>query len=109
MNSSVLDQLIWLKSNTLRTGAIHEAQALQLRNYPLLLPKAISGTGTASVDIDARTVDYSVEVDGLRPTKKFKQICLAIEKWTRTILWDDTLITIKANNKLVFDSRNQNV
>jgi hypothetical protein len=103
-----LEQLMWLKSNTIRTGAIHEAQALQLRNYPLLLPNAITGTASASIDTDNKTVDYKVEINGLRPTKKFKQTCKAIEKWTRTLLWDETLITIKANEKVVFDSRNEN-
>ncbi len=103
---SLKEQLMWLKANTVRTGAIHEAQAVQLRNYPLLLPNAVVGTGKASVNTDHKMVEFSVEIDGLRPTKKFKQMCVNIEKWTRTILWDDTVVVIKANSKTVFDSRN---
>lgn len=100
MNSKILEQLFWLKTNTIRTGAIHEAQALQLRNYPLLLPNASSSSVT--VDVENKKVEYNVEISKFKNTKKVKNVCEQIQTWTRTILWDDTNVVIKVNNKTVF-------
>ena len=105
MSNNLKEQLLWLKSNTIRTGAIHDAQAFQLKMYPMMLPDVT--TAEARVDVERKTVAFVAESSGLRPTKKFRQICEAIETWTRTILWDDTFVTIEVNGKKVYESKSE--
>ena len=101
--ASTKQQLLWLKSMTVRTGAIHEAQALQLKMYPMMLPGAKKGE--ARVGIDDKVVHYIVTCRPFKQDAVFKKTCAAIEKWTRWLLWDEARIMIKVNGKVVYESK----
>lgn len=103
MKPSVQEQLNLLKGMTIRTGSIHEAQALQLRNWPLLIPNVEHSE--ARVDAENRTVLFLCKTPkGTRLTKKAAKTCENICEWVRNILWDDTKVVIKIDGKKVFDS-----
>lgn len=101
--ASFKEQLALLKAATVRTGAIHEAQALQLRMWPLLIPDTKSAT--AKVDTERKIVTYECKTTKAKLTVKAKTIMKNITIWTRSILWDDTTIVFKLNGKVVYDSR----
>jgi hypothetical protein len=103
--ASLPEQLALLKTMTVTTGAIHEAQALQLKMWPRLIQKVTKSE--ARVDVEKRTVTYICESTGLRPTKSVKLTCTNICQWTRNLLWDETKVVIKINGKTVFNSDNQ--
>ena len=95
-------QLQWLKATTIRTGGIHDAQALQLKMYPLMLPNVTKAE--AHVSVDEKAVHYIATAKPYKKTEKFTETCAAIVKWTRWLLWDDTKVTIKVNGKIRYES-----
>lgn len=102
---SIKEQLMQLKQLTLRLGVIHEAQTVQLRNYPLLIPNIKKAT--LDLDVERHIVHYtcSSESGKFRRTKKAKDMISNILIWTRTIIWEDTIIEIIVDGKLIYDSR----
>jgi len=99
------EQLGYLKNATERLGVIHEAQIVQLRNYPLLIPNV--KTAETKVDIEKKTVVYECESKS-KQFRKTKQVKIAIEnivKWIHTIIWTNTIVEIKVNGKSVYDTR----
>lgn len=99
------EQLMHLKQLTLRLGVIHEAQTVQLRNYPLLIPNIKSAV--LDLDVEHHIVHYKCESETgkFRKTKKAKNMISNILIWTRTIIWEDTIIKIIVDGKLIYDSR----
>lgn len=104
-SATFLEQLALLKSMTVRTGAIHEAQVLQLKMWPLLIPDV--NKAEASVDTERKMVTYKCETDSNRPTKKKAQTMENIAIWTKKMLWDETVVVFTLNGKKVYDSRNK--
>ena len=97
---STKEQLIQLKAITERTGAIHEAQAMQLRMWPLLIPQIQEAQ--VSVDTDRHYVIIKCKSDKFRNTKKAKLTYSNIETWVQQILWDDTVVFIDVNDRKVY-------
>jgi len=95
-------QLQLLKAMTLRTGAIHDAQALQLKMWPTLIPGVFKSE--ARVDVEKKMVMFVCESNANRPTKARRLLFENIDKWVKNILWNETHVVIKINNKKVFDS-----
>lgn len=110
---SFKDQLMQLKAMTVRVGSLHEAQVLQLRNYPLLIPRVIKAE--TEIDPSLKLVTYKCSSDAkgffnrFRKTKEVEDFCKNIEVWVRTIVWDDTIVEIYVDNKTIFDSRTNDV
>lgn len=103
---SVKQQLAYLKGITVTTGGIHDAQALQLKNYPLV----IDGVKKAKTKIDSehKLVHYELTFDeGATFGEAAKQVCDAIVLWVRTIIWDETAVVFYSGKEVVYDSRNQ--
>jgi hypothetical protein len=102
-----LGQLQQLKTLTITTGALHEAQVLQLKNYPHVLPDLKKSE--VSVDIVNRIITYDLDfkVKAGKNIKTLKPECVAITKWIRTILWDDTIVVFKKSGKSLYDTRDQ--
>jgi hypothetical protein len=101
-----LRQLQELKAMTVRTGAVHEAQALQIRNYPKLIP-GVSDAKT-TVDVENKIVYYDcITASTFRCTKSVKTMCQNINTWVKTILWDETAVVITSGDRALFDSRSQ--
>jgi hypothetical protein len=100
---SIRDQLMLLKAATIRTGAIHEAQVLQLKMWPLLIPNVIKAE--VSIDAEKKLVFFKCESKGLRASKKMKLVCENIDAWVKQLLWPETTVTIKINDRQIYDSR----
>jgi hypothetical protein len=98
------EQLQLLKAVTIRTGGIHDAQALQLKMWPTLIPGVYKSE--ARVNVDKKTVTFVCESKSLRPTKRAKLLYANIAKWTQNILWNETKVIIKINDKAVYNSSN---
>jgi hypothetical protein len=97
------EQLQLLKAVTIRTGAIHDAQALQLKMWPTLIPGVTSSE--ARVDVENKKVLFVCKSNALRPTKKTALLYKNIAKWVQNILWNETQVVIKINGKAVFNSK----
>jgi hypothetical protein len=100
--ATIIEQLQHLKALTVRTGAIHEAQALQVRNYPMLVD-GITNSET-KIDVERKMVIYKIKCKRKLKEKelvKFKKI----EEYIRFVLWPDTLLVVKRGAVVLFDSR----
>jgi hypothetical protein len=103
-----LEQLQQLKGLTVRLGTLHEAQKLQLMNYPKLIPGVSASKCKAQVDVENKIVTYICEgPKPFRHTKTVKLFCQNINRWTKTILWDETTVIIKVNKTAIYDSRTE--
>lgn len=102
MSNDYYTQLMWLKQATLNTGAIHEAQAMQLRHWSMLVPHAISTNSAVKVDVDKKLVEFDIVAPKIRMTKKVKMLLANMAVWTRTILWDDAKVIILLNHKIQY-------
>jgi hypothetical protein len=103
-SATFLEQLALLKTMTLRTGSIHEAQALQLKMWPLLIPDVTKAEAT--VDSERKLVTFKCEATSSRATKKKRETMDNIILWTRKILWDESAVIFVINDKTVYDTRN---
>jgi hypothetical protein len=100
------EQLGILKGMFISTGALHEAQKLQLEMWPRLIP-GVKGQPQVKLNYEVKSVTFLCESDSLRPTKLQRLICENICTWVRNILWDETKVVIKVNKKSIFDSSKQ--
>lgn len=100
---SIKEQLMLLKGATIRTGAIHEAQVLQLKMWPLLFPNVT--TAEVSIDPEKKIVFFKCDSKGLRASKKMRLIAENIDSWVKQLLWPETTVVIKINDKQIYDSR----
>lgn len=95
---SVQDQLLQLKAMTVRTGAIHEAQALQLRTWPLLIP-GVKSCETV-VDVESQLVTFNCATEGkFKKTKTAKEWMNRIDGFTKLLLWPETKTKFVFNGK----------
>lgn len=93
-----IDQLKQLKILTIKTGAIHEAQVLQLKNYPLVIPNISSVK--VSIDVENHLIQYDLAFTKKpRKTKKMKQTIDSITRWIQYILWDDAKVVFNNNEQ----------
>ena len=102
---SFKDQLLHLKAMTERIGVIHEAQTLQLRNYPLLIPGI--KTAETTINIDQKIVKFDCQsiAKTFRNTKKVKIALDHIYEWVKMVVWTESTLEVYVNGKAVFDSR----
>ena len=101
----IKEQLRYLKGMTEKLNVVHEAQFVQLRNYPILIPN-ISSAET-KVDIDKHIVIYNCN-SGSKVFRKTKKVKIAIENiitWIQTVVWNDTTVEIIVNGKSIYDTR----
>lgn len=97
-------QIATLKATTERLGVLHEAQLLQLRNYPILL----DGIDSAKTEIDQsnKHIKYDcVSKTRFRKTDMrllmFKRIVWMVQQ----VVWTDVTIEFNVNGKPIYDSR----
>jgi hypothetical protein len=96
---STEEQLQLLKAMTIRTGSIHEAQALQLKMWPRLIEGVTSSE--ARLDVDTQSVTFLCK-GSVKKSKVNKALYENIGLWVRKILWDKTQVIIKINGKAVY-------
>lgn len=103
---AMMQQLAMLKGMTVSTGAIHEAQRLQLECWPRM-SKQIEACQPKA---DFKTKTIVLECKTFKKVKTFKmadfekKLFQEMIAWVRTILWDETRLVIMVNKKRVFDS-----
>ena len=93
------EQLGHLKVLTERFGTLHEAQLLQIRNYPLLIPGVKKAE--TSIDMEKKIVKYDCNT-GDKKFRKTKQTMTFIDniyEWIKYVAWTDTILEIKINGK----------
>jgi hypothetical protein len=106
MKISVKDQLFYLKGLTEQLGVVHEAQLLQIRNYPLLIPNIKKAE--TELNIDTKTIVYKCQSEGrFKKTKQTKLAISKIQEWIRYVVWNETIIIIQVDGKEIYDSRLQ--
>lgn len=102
---SIQDQLMQLRAMTIRTGGIHEAQRLQITNWPKLVPgiSLKSEDTVVHVDIENHVVHIMTKSKGktFRATATAKEWVKKIQFWTASILWPDTKVVFKVNGKQI--------
>lgn len=99
------EQLIHLKGITERLNTVHEAQIVQLRNYPRLIPNISSAETRLDIDKHSIVYECSSESPVFRKTKKVKTAIENVVTWIRTVVWDDTTVEFIVNGKSVYDTR----
>ena len=99
---TTVEQIAMLKAMTLRTGAIHEAQAHQLKMWPLLAHGI--ATSEARVDADAHVVKFVCTGKKFKRTKMVKRTFTAVKDWVRILLWDDAHVVFEVDGKEVYRS-----
>jgi len=102
---TIHQQLGLLKDLTVRLGMIHEAQSLQLKHWPLLIPNV--DKAKAEVDVERKLVMYNCESKKFRKTKKVLKYFENIDSWTKQLLWDETSVQFLVNGEVLYDSRNK--
>lgn len=105
--SDRMHQLIAAKT-TLKMGAIHEATALQVRNYPYLIPRvSLTVPAKTIIDPERKVVEYECKADSAFKLDPLTKLSLQkILETLRIILWPDVDLVLKVNGKVKFDSRN---
>lgn len=103
---SVKEQLGQLKMLTERFGTLHEAQLLQIRNYPLLIVGV--KTVETNIDMEKKIITYKCKSDPKKKFRKTKQVMSLIDhiyEWCKYVSWGEVILEIKVDGKDVFDSR----
>jgi hypothetical protein len=104
--ASVLKQLEMLREQTRLTGGLHEAQVLQLKNWPLVVfDKATSSAFTW--DPDKKTVTFTIKEAGRsRGAAWWKDQVSVLNGWVQVLLGNEWMIYVKCGNKTYSGSRN---
>jgi hypothetical protein len=103
-NLDIYTQLMLLKEATNRFGALHEAQILQLKMYPILLFGVLKSE--THIDVERKMVFFKlVETKSFKLSKKNKDIIKNIVNWTRGLLWDDCSVIFMKDEEVIYDTR----
>lgn len=103
MSNELIQQLAALKTATINFDCLHEAQVLQLKSYPVLIP-GIKQPWSLTIHPETKTCTYKCQGRKARSTIDHMQdVSRYIKKF---ILWDKTTVQFFLNDQLVFDSRN---
>lgn len=90
-----------LRDLTNRLGALHEAQVLQLKMWPLVLFQHVKKC-EERVNIEAREIDFVLLQTKGEVPKDFKKRCMTLAEWTKWLLGGDWVVRVKLRDKLVF-------
>lgn len=101
--ASVRQQLQMLKEQTRLTGALHEAQVLQLKNWPLVVFQDASGS-EFTWDPDKKYVAFVVKIpprcpSRLRSEAWWKKRVGALNQWVQELLGDEWYIKVRVGKK----------
>lgn len=102
-DSALEAQIGTLKALTANTGALHEAQALQLKTWPLMIIPD-STKAEAEFDYKGKSVVYKVKRSKKSKIKDIDLRAKALTQYTRTLLGDEYNIEIYINGGLIFSS-----
>lgn len=92
-------QLALLREQTRLTGALHEAQVLQLKMWPLVAFD-IAVASQFTWDPDKKVVTFTIDVLKAKPTLDWwKPRVEALNGWVQTLLGDEWCIEVKTSGK----------
>lgn len=94
-------QILSLRALTATTGAIHEAQLLQLRMWGGIAFKGL-GKWSASPDVSTKTVTYTLDEKKKLP-KGFPKLVAALDRSIHWLLGEDWALTISQSGKLLYE------
>jgi len=97
-------QLLRLRALTNTTGALHEAQALQLRLWPFTIDSELD-KAEAKVDIEGRRIKWTWEAkhsSRWKPDKQYLFRLQELKKSVQLMLGDTWSFTIKMNGRTIF-------
>lgn len=108
---SLKEQLDYLRGMTIRLGVLHEAQVLQIKNWPLLIPGVKKAK--SYINIEEKTVTYDCvfekTVKKVNKNSKVYKMMEMVTLWVQTILWPETVVIFNCNKQKLYDSRDKNV
>lgn len=101
-------QLMVLRQVTEMTGALHEAQVLQLKMWPLVAaPHAASSEFTW--DGKKKEIDFTLTLNKKkRPPKDLVERFKGFDRSVKAMLGEDWLVRIKVNGAVIFRGRRKN-
>lgn len=103
-------QLLRLRSLTNRIGALHEAQALQLRLWPFTIDSDLD-KAEARVDVEGRRIAWTWEAKHPPKWKPDRPYLFRLEELLKSVhlmLGDTWTVTIKVNGKTIFPVNKKN-
>lgn len=100
------EQLLSLRALTDQTGALHEAQVLQLKMWGGIAFHHLKlGQWTAEVDVPSKSVSYKLE-KGKRPTKAvFARTIVILDESIHWLLGDQWQLTVAENGNLIYQGQ----
>ena len=101
----IKQQLRYLKGMTEKLNVLHEAQMVQLRNYPILIPNIKKAETRVDQKKHIVVFDCESEKTHFRNTKKVNIAIENIITWIHAIIWEDTAVELIVNGKSVYDTR----
>jgi hypothetical protein len=97
-------QLLLLRDLTARMGVLHDAQALQMKMWPLVLFTHAKKT-EQRVNIKEKEVDYILLQTKGKPPEDLEKRFAALNEWTKWLLGPDWLVRVKLRDKLIYRGR----
>ena len=95
------EQLVILRDLYQRTGALHEAQVLQLKLWPFAVDPKLDKS-KADVDLDNKVVTFTWVGKKSKKDKKYNYRLEELYKHLRFMLGDDWIMRIHLNGSLIF-------
>ena len=102
-NMDWTSQLILLRDLTNRTGAVHEAQVLQLKLWPFTIDGNLKKT-VSSVDIDNKTVRFDWIGCTLKTAKDIAKVS-KLDEAVKFLFGKDWKIIVFADNLLIYPNK----
>ncbi len=105
-SASVSQQLQMLQEQTRMTGALHEAQTLQLKMWPLVLFDC--ATSSFTWDPEKKQVLFTVSLTKTKKKATIKVLTERVEvlnRWVQTLLGDEWHVKLKTSGKGSSDGR----
>jgi hypothetical protein len=101
VKDNTLEQLMLLRGMTQTTGALHDAQVLQLKYWP----KLVAGDCAleSRVDTFKKVVIYAFKTSLFkRLPKNFDVACHNLSKWTQVLLGSEWSVNVVVNEKQLY-------
>jgi hypothetical protein len=103
------EQLYYLRGLTRRTGALHEAQVVQLRRWPLLVAPHASSCEFAW-DSDTKTIEFRLRlIPGKRAPANLAKRLKVLDGSVKLLLGEDCLVRVRAGSRTLYTGRRKAV
>jgi hypothetical protein len=104
----VTAQLVMLRDITRRFGAVHDAQALQIRAWPFVVDPSLKKSECA-VDVENKTAAFAWEGSSLKMDFKYKARLKQLDINMKFLFGDNWRISVKLDGASIFPLKDTNV